>query len=54
MSEITRYIHKRDDIKKNDLFSDDQIDGIEMSWGEDEEFGDVIFWKILVDETAPV
>ncbi len=29
-----------DDIKKNDLFSADQIEGIEMNGGEDEGFGD--------------
>ncbi len=29
-------------IKGNDLFSADQIEGIELSGGEDEEFGDEI------------
>ncbi len=37
---FTRNKYERSDIKGNDLFSADQIEGIELSGGEDEEFGD--------------
>jgi hypothetical protein len=40
MWKIVRHRHGCDYIKGNNLFSADQIEGIEMGGGEDEEFGD--------------
>ncbi len=42
MWKFIRNKYVRCDIKGNDLFSADQIEGIELSGGEDEEFGDEI------------
>ncbi len=42
MWKITKHKCGRDDIRINELFSADQIEGIELSGGEDEEFGDEI------------
>ena len=40
MGKITSQRNGCDDIKGNNLFSADQIEGIEMSGGGDEEIGD--------------
>ncbi len=42
MCKMTEYKINLDDMKVSELFSADQIEGIELSGGEDEEFGDEI------------